>query len=132
MGVVAPEGAQAGLIQNTGSVAQTLTLNAGTYSFKISAAQAKGNTSSQSLKATIQSTTMVVTGTKQFIWNGRSISEERDASNAVLRRFYPEGEQISGTSYSYMKDHLGSIVEFENSSGAIQGKIILRLVGKQN
>lgn len=122
MGVVAPEGAQAGLIQNTGSVAQTLTLNAGTYSFKISAAQAKGNTSSQSLKATIQSTTMVVTGTKQFIWNGRSISEERDASNAVLRRFYPEGEQISGTSYYYMKDHLGSIVELENSSGAIQAE----------
>ena len=122
MGKVAPAGSQVGLVQNTGSISQPLTLTAGSYSFKVSAAQAKGNASSQQLQATIQSTAMVVTGTKQLVWNGHSIVEERDASNAVLRRFYPQGEQISGVSYYYMRDQLGSIVELENGSGAIQAE----------
>ena len=51
MGIVAPEGSQVGVVQNTGSISQPLTLAAAKYSFKVSAAQAKGNTSSQSLKA---------------------------------------------------------------------------------
>ena len=32
------------------------------------------------------------TSTKQLVWNGSSIAEERDASNVVTRRFYSQGE----------------------------------------
>jgi RHS repeat-associated protein len=60
-----------------------------------------------------------VTSTKQFVWIGSRIAEERDASNAVTKRFYPQGEQIGSTNYYYTRDHLGSIREMLNSSGTI-------------
>jgi RHS repeat-associated protein len=62
----------------------------------------------------------VVTGTKQFVWNGSSIAEERDANNNVTRRFYGQGEQISATSYFYARDHLGSVRELTDGSGVVQ------------
>ncbi len=58
-----------------------------------------------------------VTSTKQFVWVGRWITEERDASNAVTKRFFAQGEQISGTNYYYTRDHLGSIREMVSYSG---------------
>jgi RHS repeat-associated protein len=65
----------------------------------------------------------VVTSTKQFVWIGNRIGEERDATGTnVLRRFYPQGEQISGTSYYYTRDHLGSIRELTDSANAIRAQ----------
>ncbi len=63
-----------------------------------------------------------VTSSKQFVWGvgDAQPSEERDASDNVTRRFYPQGEQISGTNYYYTKDHLGSIHELTNAAGAVQ------------
>lgn len=49
-------------------------------------------------------------------------SEERDASNAVTKRFYAQGEQIEGTSYYYTRDHLGSIREMTDGSGSIHAR----------
>ncbi len=63
-----------------------------------------------------------VTGTKQFIWIGSRIAEERDANNVVTRRFYPQGEQISGASYYYTRDHLGSVRELTDSTGAVRAR----------
>jgi RHS repeat-associated protein len=63
-----------------------------------------------------------VTSTKQFIWNGSSIAEERDANNNVTRRFYRQGEQISAANYFYTCDHLGSIRELTDVSGAVQAR----------
>ena len=59
------------------------------------------------------------TSTKQFVWLGNSMAEERDASNAVTKRFFAQGEQIGGTAYFYTLDHLGSVREMTTSSGTI-------------
>ena len=52
--------------------------------------------------------------------------EERDASNHVTKRYFAQGEQrVSGstpTSYFYTRDHLGSIREVTDSSGATQAE----------
>jgi RHS repeat-associated protein len=63
-----------------------------------------------------------VTSTKQFVWIGDNLAEERDASNSVTKRFYGLGQQISGTSYYYAQDHLGSIREMTDGSGTIQAR----------
>lgn len=60
-----------------------------------------------------------VTSTKNYLWIGSEIAEERDASNTVTKRFFPQGEQQSGTNYYYTTDHLGSVREMLNSSGSI-------------
>jgi RHS repeat-associated protein len=60
-----------------------------------------------------------VTSTKNYVWIGSEIAEERDASNTVTKRFFPQGEQQAGTPYFYTSDHLGSVREVCNSSGTI-------------
>jgi len=56
-----------------------------------------------------------VTSTKNYLWVGQEIAEERDTSNVVQKRFFPQGEQqlTSGTltSFYYTRDHLGSVRE---------------------
>ncbi len=63
-----------------------------------------------------------VTSTKQIVWVGSRMAEERDASNTVTKRFFFQGEQISGTNYYYTRDHLGSIREMVDNSGAVQAR----------
>ncbi|HYR21483.1 MAG TPA: RHS repeat-associated core domain-containing protein [Chthoniobacterales bacterium] len=131
--VTAPEGHQAGMVQNTGSLAQTMSLTAGSYSLKISASQAKGNTTSQTINVTLQNVpTVQVNSTKQFVWTGNRIAEERDASNNVLRRFYRQGEQISGTSYYYTRDQLGSVRELVDATNAIRAEYDYDAWGNRN
>jgi RHS repeat-associated protein len=60
-----------------------------------------------------------VASTKNYLWIGPEIAEERDASNSVTKRFFPQGEQQSGTNYYYTRDHLGSVREMCSSTGAI-------------
>jgi len=64
----------------------------------------------------------VVTSTKQFVWAGDQLCEERDASGAVTRRFFDMGEQIAGTNYYYTRDQIGSVREMTNGSGAVQSQ----------
>ena len=62
--------------------------------------------------------------TKQWVWVGTTMAEER-ASNGttVTKRFYAQGEQIGGSAYFYTRDHLGSVREMTDSSGtAIQAR----------
>jgi RHS repeat-associated protein len=61
-----------------------------------------------------------VTSTKNLIWVGSEIAEERDASNNVTKRYYPQGMQLGSTNYYYTRDHLGSIRELTDSSGTVQ------------
>src|SRR5207249_1325001 len=65
-----------------------------------------------------------VTSTKQFVWipGDPQPSEERDGSNTVTKRFYSEGMQVGSTNYYYTKDHLGTIRELTDTSGAIQAR----------
>jgi RHS repeat-associated protein len=57
------------------------------------------------------------TETRHWIWCGLQLCEERDSSNNVTKRFYPQGEQISGTAYCATRDHLGSIRELVDGDG---------------
>jgi RHS repeat-associated protein len=60
-----------------------------------------------------------VTSTKQFVWCGTKVREERDANNVVTKRFFGEGEQIVATSlkFYFTRDHLGSIREMTGNQG---------------
>jgi RHS repeat-associated protein len=59
---------------------------------------------------------------KQWIWAGTELVEERDGSNAVTRRFYPQGEEINGVPYYYTRDHLGSVREMTDAAGNIRAR----------
>lgn len=63
-----------------------------------------------------------VTSLKRFVWCGLERCEERDASGAVTRRFFPQGEQINGVNYFYALDHLGSVREMTDSTGAVHAR----------
>jgi RHS repeat-associated protein len=60
--------------------------------------------------------------TKQWVWVGNQMAEEQDGNNIVTKKFYPQGEQQSGTAYYYTSDHLGSTREMTDGSGTIQAK----------
>jgi RHS repeat-associated protein len=75
-----------------------------------------------------------VTSTKNYLWVGSEIAEERDTSNNVTKRFFPQGEQqiVSGTAtpYYYTRDHEGSVRELCNSSGTILTRYTYDVYGK--
>lgn len=65
----------------------------------------------------VETTGGTITSTKQFIWAGDQLCEERDGNGDVTRRFFNNGEQIGGTNYFYTRDHLGSVREMTDGSG---------------
>ena len=62
------------------------------------------------------------TSTKRFVWSLLERCEERDASNTVTRRFFRQGEQIAGVNYYYSSDHLGSVREMTDATGALRAR----------
>ena len=60
---------------------------------------------------------------KKTLWDAAGNSpiplQERNATNGVSKRFFAQGEVQNGTNYYYLRDHLGSIREMVNASGAI-------------
>jgi RHS repeat-associated protein len=78
---------------------------------------------------------VVTTADRRFIWNGSQIVEERDASNAVQKRFYGMGvQQVAGAqagNYYYQRDHLGSVRSVLNSSGVEVAKYDFDLWGSR-
>jgi RHS repeat-associated protein len=65
-----------------------------------------------------------VTSTKQFVWSGGAKPREaRNSAGAVTGQYFPLGEVLSGTSYLYTRDYLGSIREMTNSGGSIVGQL---------
>jgi RHS repeat-associated protein len=67
----------------------------------------------------VEETSGTVTSTKQLVWVGGDIAEERNASDTVTKRFYPQGEQIGSTSYYYTRDHLGSVRELTSNTSSV-------------
>ena len=69
-----------------------------------------------------------VTSVRRYVWaDGTQPAEERDGANAVLRRFYPEGEQAPGAAgplnrLFYAKDHLGSVREVTDAAGVLRAR----------
>ncbi len=122
----APEGVQVAFIQNDGSLWQTATVAAGTYTLSFKAAQRSGNETYQQLRVNLRPSPGP-TSVKTFVWSGNAIAEERDSTGAnVTKRFFAEGEQrIGGTdagNYYYTRDHLGSVREVTDSSGLLKGQ----------
>jgi RHS repeat-associated protein len=85
----------------------------------------------------VEKTDSTVTGTKKFVWIGTGIAQERDASNAITRSYFAEGEQrgspgtTGAQNYYYTRDHLGSIREVTNSTGAVQARYDYDPYGKR-
>jgi RHS repeat-associated protein len=63
-----------------------------------------------------------ITSQKIYVWSGDNIIQEQDASGSVTKDYYVLGENRTGTSYFYTKDHLGSIRELTDNSGNIQAQ----------
>ncbi len=70
----------------------------------------------------VEKTGTRVTSTKQFIWDGLALAEERNKANKVTKRHYEQGVKIGNAKYYYLRDHVGSIREMTNSTGAIQAR----------
>jgi len=65
----------------------------------------------------------VVVSDKRFVWCGRELCEERDGSGAsVVKRFYPHGVQVNGETFFYARDHLRSIREMTDATGAVRAR----------
>ena len=62
--------------------------------------------------------------TKNLLWVGTEIAEERDGNNVVTKRYYPIGMQVVGSpsnfSFYYTRDHLRSIRELTDAIGTVQ------------
>lgn len=56
---------------------------------------------------------------ENVVWCGTERCEERDASGNVVSQFFGLGQKTGGNSFYYNRDHLGSIREVTNSTGAI-------------
>jgi RHS repeat-associated protein len=64
----------------------------------------------------------VVTATK-FLWSGLELCDARDSTGSnVVKRFFGQGEQISGTNYLFMRDHLGSVREMTDPTGVVHAR----------
>jgi RHS repeat-associated protein len=60
--------------------------------------------------------------TKQFVWCGNERCEERDNTGAVVKQFFDFGQTIGGSAFYYFTDHLWSVRELTNSSGAVHSE----------
>ena len=74
----------------------------------------------------VEKTGSMVDSEKHFAWNGLELCEERDINNAVTKRYYSQGMQVvSGSNsagYFYTRDHLGSLREVTDTTGAIRAQ----------
>ncbi len=63
----------------------------------------------------------VTNAVKRFVWCGLELCEERDSSGAVVKQFFPQGvETGGGEKLFYTRDHLGSVREMVDNSGALR------------
>jgi RHS repeat-associated protein len=60
----------------------------------------------------------VTTSDTKFVCCGGTICEARDAGGAVQKRFFTQGVQDGGTAFFYTRDHLGSVRELTDQTGA--------------
>ncbi len=67
-----------------------------------------------------------------FVWCGTELCEQRDTTGSnVTKRFFAQGEQISGTNYFFALDHLGSVREVIDSTGTIRAQYSYDLYGRR-
>jgi RHS repeat-associated protein len=92
---------------------------------------------SRRVRITERNASNTITSDKRYLWSGgNQPAEEREANGTtVTKRYFPQGEQRIGGSdagfYYYTKDHLGSIREITNASGALATRYDFDLWGKR-
>jgi RHS repeat-associated protein len=125
----APNGVQAGFVQEGGRIKQTVTLGADTYTLTCKLAQRPGNKLQQSVRVTLQRVGPGSAKVQRFVWNGNVLAEERDnTGSTVVKRFFAQGEQRRneklGTmeAFYYTRDHLGSVREVTDASGELRAR----------
>ena len=64
----------------------------------------------------------VLSSEKRYVWCGVSRCEERDDSDAVLKRYYDQGETRSALALYYSRDHLGSVRELTTATGTLRAQ----------
>ena len=69
---------------------------------------------------------------RRWVWDGLELCEERDNTNTVTKRFYGQGEQISGSSYYFSRDHLGSVREMTSADGTLRARYDYDLYGQRS
>lgn len=58
------------------------------------------------------------TSVKRLLWDGLEICEERDAANALTKRYHAQGySNAAGENFYYTRDHLGSVRQLVNHTG---------------
>jgi RHS repeat-associated protein len=68
-----------------------------------------------------------------LLWCGDELCEKRDETGAAAsRRYFAQGEHLSGVPYLYARDHLGSIRELLDSSQAVQARYDYAPYGRRN
>ncbi len=69
----------------------------------------------------------------RHLWCGRAVCEERDGAtgNTPSKRFFSGGFQQGATNYYYTRDHLGSVREVLDTTGAVAAKYSYDAWGRQ-
>jgi RHS repeat-associated protein len=62
------------------------------------------------------------TSDAKFIWCGFALCEVRDSGGSILKRYFHEGMQDSGTELFYTRDHLGSVRELIDGSNVVRAR----------
>jgi RHS repeat-associated protein len=70
----------------------------------------------------VEKTNGVVQSDKRYVWSGMELSEERDVSGNVLRRFFGQGFTDNGSAFFYTRDHLGSVREILDAAAQVQAR----------
>ncbi len=73
-----------------------------------------------------------VTVQKRFVWEGERLVQERDAANRVVCTYYGNGYGEGGRTYVYAKDHLGSVREVLDATGAVLARYEYDFWGVRN
>jgi RHS repeat-associated protein len=75
--------------------------------------------------------TGTVTATKNLVWDGMTICEEKNASDVVTKAYFDQGVQLNGSDYYYTRDHLGSIREVTDTNANVQAEYAYDPYGRQ-
>ncbi len=80
----------------------------------------------------VEKTNGVVQSEKRYAWCGAALCEERDATDAVIRRFFAQGFTAGGSNYFYTRDHLGSVREVVDGGGQVQSQYAYDPYGRRS
>ncbi|MGH9551933.1 MAG: RHS repeat domain-containing protein, partial [Terriglobales bacterium] len=72
----------------------------------------------------VETTAGSVTSTRQFVWSfGTKPKESRDGSSIIVSQYFSRGQMdTTTTKRPYCRNHLGSVTEVTDNTGAIQGQ----------